>query len=142
MTFANKGKALLAAAGVAVIAAVVAAILIEPPEQARKKRLDDRRVHDLWQIESVVNEYWKRQQKLPPALNVLQSVGLQASTVDPESNLPYGYTPLSEQSYRLCANFSFESGNERHRPWPTQAAEWSHAAGQYCFERTAGQKPR
>jgi hypothetical protein len=141
MTFANKGKALLVAAGVAVVAAVVAAIVIEPPEQARKKRLDDRRVQDLWQIESVVNEYWKRQQKLPPALNTLQSAGLKASIVDPETNLPYEYTPLSEQSYRICANFSFETGNARHRPWPVQAAEWSHTAGRHCFERTVRQRP-
>ena len=59
MSLANQGKALLVAAAVAVIAAIVAAIVIEPPDQARKKRLDDRR-RDLWQVESVVNEYWKR----------------------------------------------------------------------------------
>ena len=140
MSFVKKGKGLLIAASVAVVAAIVAAIVIEPPAHARKKRLDDRRVQDLSQIESVVNEYWRRQQKLPPALTSLQGVGLKVSIVDPETALPYEYTPLSEQSYRICANFSFETGNARNRPWPAQTAEWSHTAGRHCFERTVRQK--
>ena len=141
MSFANKGKVLLVAASVAVIAAVVAAIVIEPPEQARKRRLDDRRVHDLWQIESVVNEYWKRHQKLPSSLDTLQSSGLQASVADPETSLPYQYLAVSEDSYRICANFALETGNAGRRAWPAQAVEWAHTAGRHCFERTARKSP-
>ena len=140
MTFARKGKALLVAASVVVIAAVVAAVVVEPPEQARKKRLDDRRLQDLSTIETVVNEYWKRQQTLPPTLDALQSAGLNASIADPETKQPYEYLPLSERSYRMCASFAFETGNDRHRPWPARAAEWSHKAGRYCFERTVREK--
>jgi hypothetical protein len=141
MTFANKGRALLVAAGVVVIAAVVAAIVVEPPEQARKKRLDDRRVQDLLTIETVVNEYWKRQQKLPASLVALQTSGLKASIDDPETNVAYEYLPLSEKSYRVCANFALETGNAGRRPWPANTVEWSHNAGRQCFERTLRQGP-
>ena len=136
MSLANQGKALLVVASVAVIAAVVAAIVIEPPDQVRKKRLDDRRVQDLWHIESAVSEYWKRHEALPPSLGTLPSEGLQASVSDPETNLPYEYVALTEDSYRVCAHFAMETGNSGRRAWPAQAVEWSHPAGRHCFERT------
>ena len=141
MSFANKGMVLLVAAGVAVIAAVAAAIVAEPPEQARKRRLDDRRVQDLWQIESVVNEYWKRHQKLPSSLGTLQGTGLQASVADPETNLPYEYLAVSDDSYRICANFALESGNAGRRHGQRRQLNGSHTAGRHCFERTARKKP-
>jgi hypothetical protein len=136
MTPARNGRLLLIAAGVAVIAAIIAAIALEPPEESRKRRLDDRRVQDLSKLETVISEYWRRQQKLPSTLDALSHGGLHATIADPESNQPYEYAPSGERSYRLCANFVLETGDPSRRPWPAHTAEWSHGAGRHCFERT------
>ena len=121
-----------------VIAAVVAAIVIlGPPSQQRKRKLDQRRIRDLMNIEQTVNSYWQRHKTLPPDLVTLsREPGFRPPTSDPERGSVYEFKVTGTDSFRLCAEFSFDS-KEDPQPWyysPT--GPWAHGAGRQCFELT------
>ena len=136
MSSTSKGRALLVAAGVATVAAVIGAIYLQPPEEARARRLDERRVRDLAALEATVNEYWNRKKALPKSLETMAADGLQASQLDPETKAPYKYTSTGSQSFQLCATFAFASDDERRANWPANAVQWAHPNGFVCFDRT------
>src|SRR3989442_6601914 len=122
----------------AVVAAVVAAIVIlGPPSQQRKRKLDQRRIQDLMNIERTVNSYWQRHKTLPTDLVTLsREPGFRPSMSDPESGSAYEFKVTGTDSFRLCAEFSFDSA-EDPQPWyyPPKGS-WAHGAGRQCFELT------
>ncbi len=128
------GKTILTvSATAAVIAAVIGGLLLlGSPAQERMRRLDERRVADLRNIENVVKIYWTRHKSLPVSLESLSSEpGVFVKRTDPEAGLPYEYKLLSSKNYELCAHFSHDTAEERNTPYQNF---WSHGPDRQCFQ--------
>jgi hypothetical protein len=119
---------------VAAAAIVGGLLIVGSPEEARKQRLDERRVSDLQQIQGAVNVAYTRTRAMPETMDAAMNVQSGAvAPVDPGTGRPYEYRALNGQSFELCAVFE--------RASPPQAgavdASWAHAAGRQCFPLTA-----
>jgi hypothetical protein len=124
--------ALFAAAVLAVAGAVVVTALsiVGSPAEARRFRLDTRRVEDLRDIAQVVDAYWTRTRHLPASPDELTTdFGLPAVPRDPETGVSYGYAIKDGKTYELCASFD-RASNARSRPIEPF---WAHATGRQCF---------
>ncbi|MEA2701493.1 MAG: hypothetical protein QOE22_202 [Candidatus Parcubacteria bacterium] len=143
-----------AKAGILAFIVVVAGFfIIGTPSEMRLMRFDEQKVSDLQGIQWQVLDYWQSKQKLPTSLAGL-SDPLSGSIVpvDPESNEPYRYEATGKSSFRLCATFNQSSpdtagkgaypsmgyGEGMDMSYPSMPANenWSHEAGETCFERT------
>ena len=120
----------------AVIAALVAAmVILGPPSQQRKRKLDQRRIQDLMNIEQTVNSYWQRHKTLPPDLVTLShEPGFRPPMADPERGSAYEFKATGTDSFRLCAEFSFDSTEDPPPRYYSSNGPWSHSAGRQCFE--------
>jgi hypothetical protein len=127
------------AVSTAVAAAVVIGLVVAgSPGDARKQKLDRRRVSDLFEIVDGVNAYWAQEDSLPPDLRALgDAVGF-APGSDPETGDPYRYRVLENGAYELCATFSIEC-----QPPDESCSHWrarrgaeiaGHGVGTECFE--------
>ena len=131
------GPALLLGSVAAAVAVVVglAVAMLDSPAEARRQRLDERRVDDLASLSDAVDAYWTRQGALPADLQALAGwQGLDEPPTDPQSGEPYGYRPTGERTFELCAVFvTSTSGREESRPWREGPGFWHHPAGEHCF---------
>jgi len=118
---------------VAAVAAAVAAglVLMESPSDSRARRVDERRVNDLVQLERDVEVYRSRHGAPPTSLDDLAvEAGLGRRRTDPESGEPYGYRAVDDTHVELCADFVTET------PEPAGTGEdrfWAHGRGRQCF---------
>lgn len=126
----------LAALVVAVVAAVVIAgfVMAGSPQEARLRRLDDRRVSDLRDVQIATNLHWTRTRSMPDSIDAaLKAASRSQPRVDPGTGAAYEYRTLDGTSYELCAVFDRASQD------PQAIAGdpfWSHAAGRQCFTLT------
>ena len=119
---------------VVVVAAICAGIVsIESPHEARLRRLDEQRVHDLQFVTLAVENYHRAHDRLPADLEQLvqpNSPG-SLSLTDPESKTLYEYKALGQDSYELCAQFhttlDAKSGDNRTNHF------WDHGPSRTCF---------
>jgi hypothetical protein len=119
----------------AMLAAVSIAILIIDPPRQRLRRLDERRLDDLMRTRSLVDVYWKRHQTLPSDLGrLMQEPGFGRASLDPETGAGYDYEIKDADSYRLCAAFALDSGDDADGLRGRAASEWVHPAGRFCFD--------
>ena len=93
------------------------------PAEARRRRLDERRVGDLQRLASAIDLHWTRTGTLPADLAALSSQERPPATRDPVQDSAYLYRVIDERRYELCAGF------ERGRT----DGFWTHPAGQHCF---------
>jgi hypothetical protein len=124
--------------GTAVVAAIVTGlILIGSPTEERKRRLDEVRARDLAQLANVVDQYWKREGKLPASLMALATLPGAAfrSAADPLTSQAYSYRVVEASRYELCATFETADAGEYGDRF------WAHGEGYKCFELDA-QKQR
>lgn len=118
--------------GTAVLAAVAIIsgfFIVGTPAQARLARIDAEKVSDLQNIQSQVTNYYQAKQKLPAALDDINtSLSYGPLPVDRQTGKSYEYQMLGALSFKLCATFNAES----------RAAQdnWQHESGQICFDRT------
>jgi len=119
-----------------VIAALVAGVVVlGPPSEARKRRLDQRRVEDLVGIQAAVRSYAGQHDAVPPDLSALDQAPRPAMRrKDPETGMPYEYEAVGAHVYRLCAVFSARS-DEADSTLPYSGEAWHHDSGRQCFER-------
>ncbi len=148
-------KLFAALAALVVTGSIVGGFLvIGSPKEARFERLDEQRVMHLQEIQRLVVEYWRQQGALPENLEALVEIGY-IYPIDPETNELFGYAPLSENSFELCAIFSLASDRDDRRKQPharpyyepvpmpayideqffIKGSSWEHEAGYACFER-------
>jgi len=124
----------------ATLASIVAGFIIAgSPETERLRRLDERRVQDLSQIQNYVTIYWQSEKALPGNLAELETtIGVEIPT-DPETGAPYEYQVLEDLKFELCATFKTEETSPFPRYFVKEPATiidtWNHPAGYYCFER-------
>ena len=124
------------------------------PFTLRMKRFDERRVNDLQNIQYQIVNFYQRKGSLPNNLDELKDpiAGFNIP-LDPDSNVSYGYEKVSDPptgeaglSFKLCADFSLESGTQidskgMSRPMPISSEaypvneNWRHQKGAVCFDR-------
>lgn len=130
MTRRAPGSWLLLAAGAVVVAAIVAALLtVGGAGKARLERLDRERIADLDRIALELASAWT-----PPPLPSLEAYRLPLSEddlTDPATGEPYGYRPLSDSTYELCATFALTS--TALGPRPPRSPLGPYEAGRHCF---------
>lgn len=128
-----------------VVAIVAGLVLAGSPADARKYRLDERRLQDLQQISSAVDAYRIRHSRIPPTLDSLAAdlaVDPKART-DPETAQAYGYRQIDATRYELCAIFALPSDPELdRRTYGPNELSWTHPAGRHCFPRESKLPPR
>jgi Domain of unknown function (DUF5671) len=120
----------------AVVSAVVLATLIilgfsrnGSPRIQRRMRADQKRLQDLGQLNSEIVVHWRSSAHLPQHLDELPLIAM----ADPVTRAAYGYHPKEGSHYELCATFDLDS----HRETTDNSDQWSHPAGQYCFQLDA-----
>jgi hypothetical protein len=128
------GGLLLAAATVVVVAAIVAGIVVlGPPSDERARRLDQKRIFDLQQLESAVGYYQRQHKRLPASVEELASGStMNVNVRDPISGKPYELRVVNDTAYELCATFDLDSKGESGYG----EVFWAHRAGRHCFNRT------
>ncbi|MDX1418543.1 MAG: hypothetical protein R3181_01135 [Rubricoccaceae bacterium] len=130
MTRRAPGTWLLLAAGAVVVAAVVAGLLtVGGAGEARLERLDRERLADLDRIERALAR--DRTRPLPPSLDRDALALSEADLTDPATGEPYGYRPLSDSTYELCATFALPS--TALGPRDPHAPVGAYAAGPHCY---------
>jgi hypothetical protein len=131
---------------VVVLAAVVAGFfVIGSPKTERARRFDYERVANLQEAQSQIIFYWQSKERLPVALgNLSDSISGYITPTDPETGAAYEYIVIGTTTFKLCATFNLASETDpniaaetKYAMYPGGVMEnWSHGAGQACFERT------
>lgn len=139
--------------GVAILALVTIVsgfFIVGTPGQARLQRFDDAKITDLQNIQSQVVYYWQAKQVLPARLDDLNnSLNYGAVPVDSQTGAPYAYQVTGPLSFKLCATFNAEGGQNRYgysvpravapeyqEKFPVAQDNWQHGSGEVCFDRT------
>lgn len=131
----TSGRTLGIAVALAALAVVAAGLwMIGSPGDARRLRLDERRLSDLRAIATSVDVHWSRQQRLPASLDELAPGVVATSTADPASGQRYEYRALDANTYELCATFEADWQAGMHG---YDEAFWRHGAGRHCYRLTA-----
>jgi len=124
-----------------VLAAFVASwFFVESPKTARNRRLDQAVVQNMYNLESAVNNYYERHQKLPADLTELQAdrnVYLNPNMMmDPETKTPIIYNNLGGKDFELCATFRTDSISETQKATSYVGLDMNnkdHLAGYQCL---------
>ncbi len=127
------GQTIVAAAATVVVASIITGvILVGSPSEGRLQRFDSTRIEDLKGIMVAMDSFWSRNERLAVSLEELMAdPRVEVAAQDPGSAEPYGYTPLDEEAYQLCAMFDLESSAPTR---PSSADFWRHGAGRQCFQ--------
>jgi hypothetical protein len=135
----SNGKLLGILGSIVVVAAVSTSIWINPPSENRARAFDQVRLRGLQSIELAINKYVDLHHALPVDLKVLEGEnGLltQQNWHDPVTKQPFEYEIISQNSYRLCANFSRNS-DKNENVYTENAYDYqfkNHGAGRVCFQ--------
>jgi hypothetical protein len=120
---------------------------IEAPAEVRERKLDEKQITDLQNIQWTIVGYYTREGTLPPTLEIAFAPGM-TIPIAPEDRPSYRYT-TTEDGFSLCATFSHASAIDAFaRPFfedqtqPFRGLEnWEHGTGEYCFERITNTQP-
>jgi hypothetical protein len=131
--------------GAGVLAAAIVGVgfmHIEAPAEVRERRLDEKQLSDLQEIQWRIYNHLETQAKLPADLAVLEATA-PLPTAAQERTL-YRYQ-LTEAGFELCATFAYPSAvGDPYATRPVAAPEgqlikgmddWEHGAGEVCFLR-------
>ena len=126
-------------AAVSVVAVAILLLLgfsyIGAPNRQRALRADEKRVQDLYQLTSALNNRWNSSDhKLPEHLDEIPN----AAFADPITRVAYEYHVKEGTQYELCAIFTLPSPNDDSA---RRAPTWSHPTGRHCFALDASQIP-
>ena len=134
--------------GVVTAAIVLATVVfgffsIETPGEARERKIDEKQVQDLTEIQFRVEDYLNRTDSLPENLDDLYTSNAPTA---PEDRAAYEYN-LTDDGFALCATFTHASDNtDRYPVYPDKDQtiigfyDWEHDAGRFCFERVVAQE--
>lgn len=134
--------------GVLLLASIISGFFIAgTPSEQRAVRFDEERINDLMMIQDQVVSYAISNSSLPENGEVLTDWAGELP-LDPDTNLPYTYTKVSDTEFTMCATFSTEQTDtelQSYYPMYTEKAidaqliggvTWKHTVGDYCFTRT------
>lgn len=136
---------------VVVIAIIAGFFVAGSPQAERIRRLDQRRVENLQNIQSQIIFFWQQKNRLPNTVDELRdSISGYVPPRDPKTGASYEYRVLGELKFELCADFKTESrenvpSRENVMAVPQkigpasqsiESENWQHGIGRSCFERT------
>ena len=126
------GRWLATGATVVMLVTIVAAILVTgTPTERRKAKLDERRTSDLKELEEAIDAHYGKERTLPADLSVVSSKpGTKLAVRDPETAVPYSYSPSTGRRYRLCAVFATDTSATDAQ----NDLRWNHGIGRHCFD--------
>jgi hypothetical protein len=130
----GNGKLLAILGAIVAVAAVSTSIWLNPPSEVRARAFDQVRLSDLQHVEFAIKKYVDLHHALPVDLKALEGEnGLltQQNWHDPVTKQPFEYEIISENSYRLCANFARNS-EKTENVYDYQFK--NHGAGRVCFQ--------
>lgn len=107
-------------------------LIVDSPAVARMKKQDQKRVSDLYALDSLLTSQYNSQNSLPEDLSAAKFKDFQ----DPVSGDIYIYQKLSDNEYEICASFSLEADQDLdyYRPW-SGGRDWEfHGSGQECYQ--------
>ena len=116
-----------------IIAFVSAWFFVESPVNARNRRLDQKLINNISNLEGSINSYLSSEEKLPENLDQLannENFYLNKNIlIDPETKAPIEYKKLSEKSFELCANFRTDNRKDE-----IFYSNKSHDTGYQCLK--------
>lgn len=120
---------------VAVVATAVAAglVLLGSPGEERSRLLDARRVADLREVTLAVRRHYRREGALPNDLGEILANMEPVWLEDPRSGEPYGYRPIDDGHFELCATFERKAQPSQRPGTRFDAPFRHHDAGAQCF---------
>ncbi|MDP3986250.1 MAG: DUF5671 domain-containing protein [Candidatus Veblenbacteria bacterium] len=129
----------IALAVVFVIVAVGGFMLSGTPQERQRLVRDQQRVQELQNISWQVQTYYDREQALPVALADVNSGYVPQEPADPLTGAPYQYLRGQGLAYQLCATFETDdkqvtTGKSRIYLEPMSEVNWTHPAGEHCFD--------
>jgi hypothetical protein len=130
-----------------VVAAFVSSwFFVESPQTTRAKRLDQLVISNISNLQSAVNMYYERYQKLPADLAELTSdknIYIDTkSLIDSENNQPINYRKIDDTNFEICATFRLIGDNNASSyvyvaPVTNYPNFNNHQAGYQCFNNQA-----
>jgi|SRR3989344_1283104 len=126
--------------GAVAVAIVASFFVIGTPNEERLRRFDDKRVSDLYSIQSETLNFWIKKERLPQTPSELESdLGYFTVPTDPQTKAPYEYRVLGQYQFELCASFVTEGASTSDYYTPALygfESKWNHGIGRTCFTRT------
>jgi len=133
----------LVTAVIVVVTLVAALTQIPNPSQVREKNIDSDMVATLHDMQWRIEDYYRSNESLPEDLQTLY--GKFPAPTAPENKPDYEYAVTGEETYQLCATFTYDSntigvdGYAQDRislaPGFPGNYNWDYKAGYWCFER-------
>jgi hypothetical protein len=124
------------------VALIGSFFVVGSPATQRSRKFDSTRISDLQNIQYEIVNFWNEKNALPNKLSDLtSSISGFVPPTDPGTKQAYEYQVKSNLVFALCANFELPSLNQTEnlnatRPMSAPYNQnWTHAAGQVCFER-------
>lgn len=116
----------------------------QSPAEVREKNIDAKQVTDLQMIQGQIESYMSVNNALPETLENAYS-GLSIPFA-PENRTAYEYTVVSDDSFKLCADFVTESSQAESgyygdvgiyaKPLTIRNPnDWNHGKGNWCYTR-------
>ncbi len=135
----------VAAALLVLVAVGASFFIIGSPEAARNERFDEQKIADLQNIQWQLVSFWQSKQTLPESLEELNDpISGFVPPLDTQTGASYRYERTSSASFTLCATFNLpsrdmtskESTPMRPVTIDPMNENWTHDAGETCFDRT------
>lgn len=131
-------------ASILVIIALVGGYLnIKKPSEVREINIDKLQISDLQNIQVHVGSYYQLHASLP--VSITESYGDIKAPQASENRKPYTLEVTSTSTFKLCAEFKFDSSNFDQGVYASpmyideqgikNASNWDYIAGFSCFER-------
>ena len=124
-----------------VIIFVSAWFFVESPKMARERKIDEKVMNNIHSLESYINSYYEKEEKLPEDLSEVNSVAevvnFNQFLINPVSGEKIEYKKMGERDFELCANFRTDSyESERNEVYPIYAGDGSkvYVKGWNCFK--------
>lgn len=124
--------------------------IVGSPQTQRMRRFDQERSRHLQQIYYQVRNFWDTRYGFPATLEDIKKLDpFTEIPHDPITDTAYEYRVLAENSFELCANFSFPSQKLAHAPardsiYPYDDIDkaLTHTEGKNCFNFTLTRVPK
>ncbi len=104
-------------------------LLIESPQKARMRKVDQQTMIDINNLESLINNYYVANSKLPENIEELDFNRLAIS-----NNTEIEYHKIDNANFELCAYFNLDSENIYKIDRVYTAGRNDYTAGRNCFE--------
>ncbi len=87
---------------------ISAFFFIESPQMSRDRKYDQALLNNIYNLESLINEYYNNNEKLPADLEEIRNFNTKLSYINVKDLALIDYNIISETEFELCADFRIE----------------------------------